>query len=187
MEVYVIRHTPVAVDKSICYGQTNVPLASTFLEDAAATRRQLPDKFDAVYSSPLERCKNLATTLKVGKIHSDERLLEVNFGDWEGVAWHAIDQETLNNWMFDFVNVAPPKGENLNSLNHRVGLFLEELRQRDLERVLLVTHAGVIRCIWANLLEIPLKNIFKIPVAYGEVFAFRLGKNTTLDSIFRLK
>ena len=30
MEIYVVRHTKVAIDKGICYGQTDAPLADSF-------------------------------------------------------------------------------------------------------------------------------------------------------------
>ena len=52
-----------------------------------------------------------------------------------------------------------------------------------LEKVLLITHAGVIRCIWSYLLEIPVKNMFKIPVGFEEIFVFNLGEEKTYDSI----
>ena len=63
--------------------------------------------------------------------------------------------------MADFVNVKTPNGENLLELAERVKLFLDELRNQQHNKVLLITHSGVIRCIWSYLLEIPLQNIFK--------------------------
>ncbi|NJL77227.1 MAG: hypothetical protein HC892_21620 [Saprospiraceae bacterium] len=50
-------------------------------------------------------------------------------------------------------------------------------------KVLIITHAGVIRCLWAYLLDIPLQNIFKIPVGYNEIFVCKLGKERMYDSI----
>jgi alpha-ribazole phosphatase len=48
---------------------------------------------------------------------------------------------------------------------------------------LLITHAGVIRCIWSYLLEMPIKNMFKIPVGFGEIFVFTLGEDRVMDAV----
>jgi len=183
MEVYVIRHTQVAVGKDICYGQSNVPLADTFIQDAKQFSEQLLIDFDAVYCSNSQRCKDLATELKFENVLFDRSLMEINFGDWENKKWNDIDQDKLNDWMVDFVNVKTPNGENLTDLFQRVQLFFNELRKKEHKKVLIITHAGVIRCLWAYLLDIPLKNIFKIPVGYNEIFLCKLGKERMYDSI----
>lgn len=183
MEVYIIRHTPVAVGKNTCYGQSNVPLADTFLQDAKQFKNQLPEDFDAVYSSPLDRCKDLALKLELGNILYYDTLIEMNFGAWENKLWNDINQVELNNWMEDFVNVKPPNGENLTELFDRVKQFFDNLRLQNHKKVLLVTHAGVIRCIWAYLLEIPLQNIFKIPCDHGQIIIVNLAVDNKFDSI----
>ena len=78
---------------------------------------------------------------------------------------------------------APPNGESLSDLAKRVNEFMDYLRPKKHEKVVLVTHAGVIRCIWAYLLDIPLHNVFKIPVDYDSVLRFKLGENPLFDSI----
>jgi alpha-ribazole phosphatase len=186
MEVYIIRHTPVATDSNTCYGQSNVSLADTFLQDAEQLRNQLPTDFDTIYCSPLQRCKDLTTALKLSNVVHDDALMEMNFGDWENKKWNDINQKELNNWMNDFVNVKTPNGENLIELFDRVRLFMDNLRQQPYKKALIVTHAGVIRCLWAYLLDIPLQNIFKIPIGFGEIFIINLTENSKLDSIKKI-
>lgn len=186
MEVYIIRHTPVATGKDICYGQSNVPLADTFLQDVEQIKTHLQNDFDAVYCSPLKRCKDLAIALKLNNFHFDNSLMEMNFGDWENKKWNDLNQDNLNQWMTDFVNVKPPNGENLVELFDRVKLFMDNLRQQEHKKVLLITHAGVIRCLWAYTLEIPLTNIFKIPVDYGQLLIINLSTEYKLDSIKKM-
>jgi alpha-ribazole phosphatase len=183
MEVYVIRHTQVAVGKDICYGQSDVPLANTFLQDAEYFRNNLPSNFDRVYCSPLQRCKELASILKYDHVVYENALMEMNFGDWENQKWDEIHPDELNHWMADFVNVKTPNGENLRELFQRVQSFFNHLRKEEYKKVLIVTHAGVIRCLWAYLLDIPLQNIFKIVVGYKEIFSCKLGNDTMYDSI----
>ncbi len=183
MEVYVIRHTPVATGKDTCYGQTNVQLADTFLQDVEQFKNKLPNNFDAIFCSPLHRCKALVNALGFKNIYFANALMEMNFGKWENKKWNDINQNDLKNWMNDFVKVKTPNGENLIELYDRVKLFLDNLRQQPYKKVLLITHAGVIRCIWAYLLEIPLQNIFKIPVGHNEIFIYNLTDNPITDSI----
>lgn len=186
MEVYVIRHTPVAVGKDTCYGQSDVSLAESFPKDVTYYETQLPSDFDVVCCSPLKRCTDLASALKFQNIRIENALLEMNFGDWENKKWEDLNVAELNNWMADFVNVKTPNGENLVELAERVKLFLDELRNQQYKKVLLITHSGVIRCIWAYLLEIPLQNIFKLNVDYFQVLLFNLQGEKQLDSIKRI-
>lgn len=186
MEVYIIRHTPVAVGKDTCYGQSNVTLADTFLQDVTQFKDQLPKDFDVVFCSPLDRCKALTLQLEFENIQYCDALMEMNFGDWENKNWNDINQDELNNWMSDFVNIKIPNGENLIELFERVKQFLDNLRLQNHKKVLLVTHAGVIRCIWAYLLEIPLQNIFKIPCDHGQIITVNLATDNKYDSIKKL-
>lgn len=186
MEVYIIRHTPVLAGKNICYGQSDLSVAETFIQDVQQFKSKLPDNFDRVYCSPLQRCVNLANALKFDNVLFDNALMEMNFGDWENKNWDDLDQGELNSWMADFVNIKTPNGESLVELYERVKLFLDNLRLQPCKKVLLISHAGVIRCIWAYLLEIPLQNIFKLPVNYMETFVFNLKATIDLDSIKKM-
>ena len=61
MKLYLIRHTSVDVPQGTCYGQSNVPLKSSFEDEAEIVKKNLDGiAFDAVYSSPLSRCRKLA-------------------------------------------------------------------------------------------------------------------------------
>jgi alpha-ribazole phosphatase len=187
MEIYIIRHTQVAVGKDTCYGQTNVPLADTFEAEVAQYKQALPTDFDAIYSSPMQRCKDLVNGLDYPNATYLDQLMELNFGDWEGQKWADINAEQLNIWMLDFVMAKTPNGENLFEMNERVQSFLNHLRTQEHKKVLIVAHAGVIRCVWAYLLAIPLQNIFKIPVDHNEVFVFKLSQSESTDRIIKTK
>lgn len=187
MEVHVIRHTPVNFDKNRCYGQLEVPLADSFEEDVKKMGYLLSDKYDIVYCSPKKRCTRLASALELNNVVTDKRLLELNFGEWEGKLWNEINQNDLNAWMKDYVNNAPDEGESLDQMYLRVSDFIDVLRKETFKKVLIISHAGVIRCLWSYFLEIPLKNIFKIPIGFHQHFIFNLDANRQLDSIINLK
>ena len=41
MKVTLIRHTKVEVPKGTCYGWSDIPVADTFMEEAAITKEKL--------------------------------------------------------------------------------------------------------------------------------------------------
>ena len=186
MQVSVIRHTKVNLPSSVCYGQTDVDLAGSFEDEVKIIQDKIDDNFDAVFSSPLNRCLQLSQTFST-EIMIDERLKEFNFGDWEMQNWIDINPEEINPWYNDFVNTKTPNGESMNEMFFRLNSFMNDLRQQDFENVLIVTHGGIIRLIWCYLLQIPLKNTFKIPVDYHEVLKFNLGKTENEDFILQKK
>ncbi|MCW2119591.1 alpha-ribazole phosphatase [Flavobacterium sp. 7A] len=168
MEVYLVRHTETVCEKGICYGQSDVPIAAPYLEIFESIKKQLPQ--DAiVYSSPLVRCSQLASYLS-NTIIKDDRLMEMNFGNWEMKNWDAISPDEFTPWMNDFVNVSVPNGESFVELYNRVNDFLENDFQHNTSKaVVIVAHAGVIRSILCKISGLPLKDAFNNKVGFGAV------------------
>jgi alpha-ribazole phosphatase len=161
-----------------------VLLADSFEEEYNRLKKHLPGTIPVVYSSPLTRCHRLAARLASGtEILLDDRLKELHFGNWEMKRWEEIPAEELNPWMQDFVNVSASGGENFQNLYERSGAFFDELIKSGHKQVVVVSHAGAIRAIIARVLEIPLKNAFKIPVTYGSVTKLNLQADTCYCSI----
>lgn len=190
MEVYLIRHTETILGKGNCYGQSNIPLQRPFLNNFDKMVKGLEVKNAIIYSSPLERCKQLANHFRmynesIQKIYFDDRLKELNFGDWELKEWNMLNQEHLNTWMADYVNYKVPNGESFIELYNRVNDFItDELVNNEHQvPVIIVTHAGVIRSFLCKVLEHPLKNAFKISVDYGSITKIILSGNDCSNSV----
>lgn len=169
MEIYLIRHTAPQIGHDICYGQSDLILADSFKEEWQTLCGKLPEHFDAIYSSPLQRCRLLAERLKGTAIHYDERLLELNFGGWEMKRWDEIDPSALNVWMDNFVEEKTPDGESFHELWLRATAFFQDLQKNSFQTIALVTHAGVIRAIVSHVLGMPLRNAFQLTLDYGAV------------------
>nr|WP_295928788.1 histidine phosphatase family protein [uncultured Dyadobacter sp.] len=150
------------------YGRTELALREDFLDEFKSVKASLPAHFDIVYSSPASRCTALAEAIDQS-FRTDDRLQELDFGDWEGKTWDTVDQDALRVWMDDYVHQWVPGGESMMAMHRRVTDFWEELTAFGSERVAIVTHAGVIRLILSMVRDIPLKDIFDIKVSYGEV------------------
>lgn len=187
MEIYLIRHTQTDTPKGLCYGQSDVKLATTFFDDARDTLKKinLPQENDLLFSSPLSRCTRLAALISDDVI-LDNRLLEVNFGDWENMPFADIESEKLHHWTQNFVTLAPPNGENFTELCQRVERFWHDVIQLENKRVFIVTHAGVIRALLAVILKLPPANAFQFRVDCGSVHKLRYENNYTYIEFLNL-
>lgn len=175
MEVVLIRHTSVAVPKGTCYGQTDVPVAETFESEAAVTKHNLGDEpFDAVYSSPLMRARKLASYCGYTDPTVDDRLKEMNMGDWEMRRFDDISDENLKKYYDDFLHTPTTNGESFEQLYARVAAFLDVLKTKNYRRVAVFAHGGVLICagIYAGLF-LP-EDGFKHNPPYGGIIEITL-------------
>lgn len=168
MKVTLIRHTSVAVETGICYGQTDVDVTATFPEEALAVRESITrDRFDAVYSSPLSRCRRLAAFCNYPDPIVDDRLKELNFGSWEMQKWDEIIDPQLELWYNDWIHLPAGGAESYEEQCRRVASFLDELRSGNHRHACLFTHRGVIACamVYAGICSV--EDSFTVDVPYG--------------------
>ena len=179
MEIYLIRHTTPKVEKGICYGQADLDITETFLEEVEAIKPHLPNGGVKVYSSPLQRCKKLADALFDGMeidIHDD--LMELNCGQWELLPWNDIPKEEIQPWMDDFVNVRVPQGESYVDLHNRVVNRFNEIVEKQ-ESAVIVAHGGVLRSILSYITATPLKESFDaFTLHYGCVVKINVSEDS---------
>ncbi len=171
MEIYLIRHTSVAVEKSVCYGQSDIALADTFQTELKNIQNKLAINNDCViYSSPLNRCLQLASAVSppIQPI-IDARLMELNFGEWELKKWEEINKQELDFWMNDFVNIPCTGGESYKELYQRSSEFFNQCITKPHQQVLIISHGGVIRSILSLILQIPLVKSFSLQIDYGKI------------------
>lgn len=173
LRVLWVRHT--AVDPacvSVCYGQTDVPLHTTFEQEAAITAEKLQAyTYDAVFSSPLSRAYKLATYCGHSDAQLDPRLMELDFGDWELVPWTDILQGVDARTFFaPYLTRQTPDGESVMDQYRRVCAFLQEQMPSEGHRCLLVfCHGGVINGASAMAGRSDLRDAFAHIPPYGSI------------------
>jgi alpha-ribazole phosphatase len=173
MTITLIRHTSVNIPSGICYGQSDVDVSGNFEFEAPIVKDKLTsNSFDAVYSSPLQRCEKLARYCGFENPTIDNRLMEINFGNWEMKAWEDITDPQLNRWYQNWVTETPTNGESLMDLICRVDSFIVELKKRNHEHVAIFTHAGVIRSFGVILEKFSAEKYFDLKVNYGDSVQF---------------
>lgn len=161
MILHLIRHPKPVVEAGICYGRLDLEAENPGVV-AARLRTELPPDVP-VWSSPLRRCRSLAELLHPRPI-LDERLIEMDFGRWEGRPWDAIPRAELDAWAADVAGYAPPGGESPRLLQGRALAFVAGLA---VPEAVIVTHAGVIRTLLAHWRGLPPPRWTELSFAYG--------------------
>lgn len=176
MNIYLIRHTSVDVPAGYAYGQTDVSLRPSFEEEAEKVKESITGlRFDKVWCSPLTRCVKLATYCGYPDAIREDRIKELNFGEWEMKSWEELSSDPRSEaWFTDWIHTPTPEGESLLDQYNRVSSFLNEIRATGLENVCLFAHGGVLTCARVYAGEYDIKDAFKNVPSYGEVIRLSL-------------
>lgn len=161
MNIYIVRHGQThSNEKGEYYGRLDVPLNQEGIEQMQKLQASLRDiVFDSVYSS---KTKRTLESLKISgkhmynKVQMDERLLELNFGDFEGKTYQEICTlfpEYMDEWNKDWKNFCPPNGESFTAFYKRVTSFFKDLLETKADQVFIMTHSGVIKAIYCYVLQ----------------------------------
>ena len=189
MQITLVRHTAVSPEwQVICYGNTDIPLADTFAEEAPRVAAQIDlSLYDRILSSPLSRALKLAQyCIPAGTyIEVDDRLKEMHFGDWEGKHWDSIlkEEQEVSAFFEYFIDQPAPRGESLRDLARRVADLLDELYTSGAQHVLLFSHGGVINALRAMAGHITLQVAFAQILPYGSVTTIDLDDLIHIDQI----
>ena len=111
---------------------------------AAALR---PAEPQTIHTSPLTRCLLPADALGLlldVPVRIDRRLIELDFGDWDGRRWDDLPREALDRWAADPAGFVPPGGESGQSLIDRVRQVRDALVEAGTGAVV-VSHGGPLR------------------------------------------
>lgn len=166
--IVLMRHPKPAVPPGLCYGQSDVALSDGWEAILAPKVAELSG-IDRIITSPLARCREPAEWLarRLGvPVTEEPRLMELNFGEWEGRFWTDFDGPESRAWAEDFVHRAPPGGEFLTALADRVRAAVTESTEG---HRLLVTHGGPIRVLRALAEGRSLYDAFTVDVPYAEL------------------
>jgi broad specificity phosphatase PhoE len=154
MVIYVVRHGETNANvNGYLQGWTNDPLNENGRKLAEITGRGMQGiKFDCCISSPLTRAKETAEIIlrESGNdipIQFDERIKEINLGDWERKKFRPgereVDEHEIKMFFTDpFRFAGCPNGETIAQVCERTQDFLKELIRRDDDKTYLVTTHG---------------------------------------------
>ena len=150
-------------------GRTDIPLNSTGIKQAELLSEYLSGvKIDAVYSSPLKRA--LATAEAINRTHklkieTSLGLLDLNYGKWEGISNKEVMdkyKELYEKWTNHPEEVTMPEGESLDDVKNRAMAVIEDIIERCVGVVVLVSHRVVNKVLICALLGLDNSHFWKI-------------------------
>lgn len=152
-------------------GQEDTHLSERGLKQGHMVAKGLKDTpIDLAISSPLER--SFQTCDFCAKLHgltvqADDRLLEINHGDWEGRLADEIEEKyphQLTLWHEHPEQVTMPGGgESLDDVRHRARAAFDDYAQKyDGKTVLVAAHDAVNKAIICDILGLDMSHFWQI-------------------------
>ncbi|HYM82696.1 MAG TPA: histidine phosphatase family protein [Candidatus Dormibacteraeota bacterium] len=144
----------------------DIGLSEEGREQAMALAGRIADeRFDRIVCSPLRRARETAEAVAAGRpIELDARLLEMDYGRWEGLTYEgieAVDAAYRAEWEADPARLPCPGGESADDVAARARSFVEDLlRWADGDPgdrvVLAVAHSSLNRILLCVAMCVPL-------------------------------
>ena len=164
MKLFFLRHTSLNVDIDVFFCQTDLDVSDRFEEEVKLIQKKIKNfNIDMnsikVYSSPLKRCIKLTNKLTENYI-VDERIKEMNLGDWEMKKMSSISKKEKLDWENNLLSFKIPNGESNNEFLKRLKSFLEDIFKFN-EDALIVCHAGSINGMLSLLTKEPFDKMVK--------------------------
>ena len=172
LRVTLLRHGHTT-SGPVYRGRVDVPLSDKGWQQMHAAVEGLQP--DLIVTSPLQRCADFADRLGV-EVKRDERLLEMDFGTWDGrnrdEVWQEQEEAVKAFWS-EPMTVSPPGGENLTQVQLRAAAAMQEYiahaLEKDMQHLMMISHGGVIRCLLGHVLKMSGKGLFHLYVPYAGV------------------
>ena len=169
--LYIIRHGKTDWNEQHrLQGHTDIPLNDEGREMAENARNEYKDvHFDICFCSPLIRARETAEILLKGRnvpIITDDRLMEMGFGEYEGLAYSfEIPNCPINTLFLEPEKYTDPPGgaESFEELIARTGEFLRETalpQVNDGKDVLIVGHGAMNSSIVCQVRNMPIKDFW---------------------------
>ena len=150
--IYLTRHgqTLWNIEKRL-QGRGNSPLTEEGIERAKELRDRIKNiHIDTIYSSPIERALNTANIIKGDKdleVVTDDGLMEMCFGDYEGRRTDDVMQENPN-WDISLImkgdtKLSAPNGETLEEVRNRVSITMDRIIEENRGKTILIVAHGI--------------------------------------------
>ena len=137
---------------------------------------------DAVSKDLISKASSPKNIPSKSPVQINQAFKEINFGQWEGLSWQSIGQEKIEEWNNDLLNFTFPDGESASGFDQRVVNAWQVLQQQlaqqtKTQQIIIICHAGVIRSILSDFLQIPLQHSLTLQIDKMSVSSLKLFPN----------
>ena len=192
MKIWICRHGETDVNKQHrIQGIMDEPLNEEGVRQAHAVGELIKDvRFDAVYSSPLDRAKKtacIAAGVDESELIIDNRISEIDFGKYDGMPYlPSCPWEFGRFWLLPWIFPAPDTVETVSSMKERISSFFEDLEGQNYENVLIACHGGIMR-VMSGRLENRISGLKWYPKPVNceiRVYEIKEGKSRLINRLF---
>lgn len=193
---YCMRHAETEANKKDIFigSRSNIPLTDDGLKQAQDVGRYFKSigvTFDVIYHSPMFRCYQTASEISAiagGQSVEDNRLLELDYGNWEGLTRKEIESQypdDYHRYCTDMSFAPTGSAECANDVSVRVTEFLDELKTSDNitamgKTVLVVTHKTTGRILLRKAGHSPDGHFREIPFDNAAIGYVSIKSNKTI-------
>lgn len=173
--LYLLRHGALSADSHARFiGQTDLPLSPEGFRQVRRLGEALRDfGIETIYCSDLLRSRQTAALIgeETGaSIETRPALREIALGEWEGLTRREVASRFPAQYASrgaDLEHYRVPGGESFSDVRGRVLSVWNTMLHSGHRSIAVVGHAGVNRLLLADLLGMPVENIFRIGQDYG--------------------
>lgn len=143
MKVCIVRHGQVLHNAIGQYNATDEDLTDVGVSQAIKLKDKIKDmNFDVIISSPLIRAVHTANIINIydKKVIIDNRIKERNCGNLSGKPLSITNRDEY--WNYN-TTIKYGTSENIRLFFSRIYEFLDELKEKEYNSVLVVAHSGV--------------------------------------------
>lgn len=181
--VFLARHAEVERDEPWRFrGQGDRPLSERGREQARVVARVLAGRsFDALYCSPLARCRQTLAPLALAAGREPRilaELAEIDLGQWDGLSVDEVERRFPGAYAArgaDLGGFRPAGGESFEDLRARAEKALAHMLAEPGERILAMTHAGIIRVLLCAVLGLSTAEVFRFEAACASLSCLAFG------------
>jgi broad specificity phosphatase PhoE len=170
-QIHFIRHAETTAAPGFLVGSTDVGLSATGRAQAESLSARLPEGVPCLCSPMLRTRETLEQFQARGiatEVHFDERLREIDFGDYEMKTFAEIEKSgvEMDDWL-EYTRFSFPGGESIAHFTRRLEDVLHSIRVGQERQLLVLTHGGAIRTLLCLILGLDIKKYLLFNVEHG--------------------
>lgn len=169
--IYFVRHGETDYNVQHRFqGSTDNSMNERGLEQAACLWNPMSKIYlDKIYVSPYKRTTQTAEQVLAGRdipVIQEPRFCEIHCGQWEGLDRKQIELHwpgMIEKWEHRPDELQMPEGESFKQVQDRSVEAFKEILEKDAGKcIAIVTHMLTIQLIMSKLLEIPIREVWKM-------------------------